>query len=699
MSVIRCIPGRIRFSALSVDGVRLLQQKAKVVFSQAPIKIYVTYNPRTRRGLLIFIQDDKFTQILVDLINILADDLATIPETKTQELSVTEDGQALQENPLWSISKKVIKFYTTRLLMPPVLRPFWCIYKVAPLIWQGYKSLSEGRLDVHVLDATAIISALFMRDFDTAGTIHLLLDISETLEEWTKEKSKSNIASLFIRGERPVWVMRKDNPVEISSNELIKGDLVVVRTSGEIPVDGIVADGFAMVNQSSMTGEPLAVKKTVGSEVYAGTIVEEGQVIILSEAVGDETRFARIAKILNESNGMKAHIHSHAEKLADKIVPFSFIFSGLILALTGNMRKAATVLLADYSCGIKLATPLAIRTAMIELARNGAVLKGGKHLESLSRVDTIILDKTGTLTTSRPEVVEVYPVNGFSRDFVLRQAACMEEHFPHPIAEAILEKAKQEGLDHMEDHAEIEYILAHGIATTLDGQRMVLGSRHFIHEDEGIDVNDAETVIKECTGKGLSMLYFGCGGNLAGVIAVQDPVREDAPHFIRMLEKKAMKRIIMLTGDGNETAKTVAKQLRINEYYSQVLPDDKTFLVNQLKSEGHTVAMIGDGVNDSAALTSADLGVSMKHGADIAKETSDIILTGERLDSLIDAMDISHQSMNRIRRNFLFIVASNTVFIGLGITGIITPAMMALLHNLGTVLTCVASIRPIQIKN
>ncbi len=695
MSVIHHIPGRIRFSAHSTGGVDFFKEKALELLAKADVTIQISYNLRTRRGLLIFPPDEQLTRILARLIEVLAKDLATLQKTRPEVQSALTEPQESQPHPFWAIPLKVINFYTTRLFMPPMLRPFWCIFNVAPLVWKGLMSLSRGRLDVDVLDATAIVSALFMRDFDTAGTILLLMDISETLEQWTREKSKGNIAELFSQEQESVWIMRRGEPVEIPTEALTPGDLVVVRSGGRIPVDGVVADGLAMVNQSSMTGEALAVKKKAGSEVFAGTTLEEGSIIILSEAVGAETRFSQIAKILTESEALKANVHSQAEKLADKIVPFSFILSGIVFALTRNFQKAATVLLADYSCAIKLATPLAVRAAMVEIAQNGAVLKGGKHLESLSRLDAIVLDKTGTLTQATPEVVQVCPVNGFSREFVLSQAACMEEHFPHPIAEAVIRKADEEGLEHDEDHAEVEYILAHGIATTLNGERTVLGSRHFIHEDEGIDLSNAQAAIDQCSQNGCSQLYLAWGGELAGVIAVNDPVRHDADAFIRQLEHKKMKRIIMLTGDGGKTAAGVAKELGIDEYYAQVLPHEKTQLIKDLKGQGHTVAMIGDGINDSAALTTADIGVSLKHGADIAKEACDIMITGQRLDSFIDAMDVSQKAMGRIRKNFIFIVASNTLFIGLGIGGIITPALMALLHNLGTVLTCAASMRPV----
>ncbi|MCT4535922.1 heavy metal translocating P-type ATPase [Halodesulfovibrio sp.] len=703
MTVIRSFPGRIRFAAQSPAAVQYLQQQAEKALDTIKTDVAVEYNPRTKRGLLLFEKNRELTDLLVGVIDGMAHTLSsTFVESDADgacgELVPVAEGVAQSEehveNPVWVISKKVINHYMTRMFMPATIRPYWTAFNVAPLIWEGLKSLGQRKLDVNVLDAAAVGSALAMRDFNTAGTINLLLDISETLEEWTKEKSRSDIAALFCGDKKPVWVMRDDEPVAVSPDELVVGDLVVVRSGARIPVDGIVAEGTALVNQSSMTGEPLAVEKSVQSEVYSGTVVEEGRIIIYAESVGDETRFAKIAKILTESDDRKADIHSQAVKMADKIVPFSFILSGIVYAVTRNATQAAAVLLADYSCAIKLATPLAVRSAMLEAAHNGAVIKGGKYLEHLSKLDAIVLDKTGTLTEARPEVVQVCALNGFSEEFVLQQAACMEEHFPHPVADAVVRKADEEGLVHSEDHAEVEYILAHGIATTLDGQRTVLGSKHFVHEDEHISFEGAEDVIAECSGAGLSLLYFACGGELAGVLAIKDPVREDAEQFIRNLEGMDVERIIMLTGDGEDTAASVAADLRINEYYAQALPDEKTELITSLRSEGYTVAMVGDGINDSAALTTADVGVSMKHGADIAREACDIMLTGERLDSLTDAMEVSKRVMRRIKRNFMFIVASNTLFIGLGVTGLITPALMALLHNSGTVLTCVHSMRP-----
>ncbi|BCS88107.1 ATPase P [Pseudodesulfovibrio sediminis] len=684
-----------------------MQERILADFGDDAVDLEFSYSERSGRALVRFVPDRMLTERVEEVVaNALA--IPLLPELSDcrsaalgDELACTLPAHAPGiyepaelENPFWIVAKKVFNFYTTRLLMPMRLRPYWTAFNVAPLIFEGIRNLFQRKLNVAVLDGAAIGAALAMRDFSTAGTIHLLLDISETLEDWTREKSRKDLASLFAGDGKPVWVLRKGEEVQIPQENVAVGDLVVVRAGARISVDGVVADGTAMVNQSSMTGEPLSVKRGIGKEVFAGTVVEEGKIVILTEGVGDETRFAKIAQVISDSEAMKAEIHGQAIQLADKIVPFSFVLSGVIFVITRNWMQAAAVLMADYSCAIKLSTPLAVRSAMLESAYFGALIKGGKCIEQLSKVDAIVLDKTGTLTRAIPEVVDVCPVNGYSREFILRNAACMEEHFPHPVADAVVRKADEEGLIHDERHAEIEYILAHGISTTLGGKRMILGSRHFVHEDEGIDLDVADAQIKRCTDTGHSTLYMAVDNELAGVIALEDPVRDSAYRFIRRLENMGMRRIIMLTGDGEASARTVASELDIEEFYAQVLPNDKTELVDTLRAEGYTVAMVGDGINDSAALSHAHVGVSMKHGADIAQETCDVMLTSERLDSLIDSMSISGLVMKRIRRNYKFIVASNTLFIGLGIFGFITPAVLALLHNSGTVLTCAYSMRP-----
>lgn len=694
--IVRSIPGRLRLNLGAEELYWALQKVLKEETGDDFHSMSFSYNNRNGRALAQFPSSQQLTQNIIDIIEkffpVLKQKLSegSLPVVLPQR---SEDHEL--ENPFWVVTKKVGLFYLNRALTPLSWRPFTTAWTVAPILLTGVKTLVvERKLNVDVLDAAAIGSAMAMRDFGTAGIIHLLLDISETLEEWTKEKSKRDLTSLFSGDGKPVWIIRDGQEVPVLLEDVVQGDLMVVRSGARIPVDGTVETGTAMVNQASMTGEPLAVRKDQGSEVYSGTVVEEGKIIIRSEAVGDQTRFAQIAQVITDSEHLKAGLHSEAEKMADKIVPFSFIFAGAVFAVTRNWMQAAAVLMADYSCAIKLATPLAVRSAMVESAKAGALIKGGKFIEEMAKVDAVVLDKTGTLTEARPKVIEVLPVNGFTRDYVLQHAACLEEHFPHPVADAIVQLAEDEGLLHDEMHSEVDYILAHGIASQLDGKRVVVGSRHFIHEDEGISLGPVEEYITECASHGYSTLYLGIGGKLAAVFSLEDPLRQSSLRFIRRLEGSGVKRIIMLTGDGEQAANNVANVLGIKEYYSQVLPEDKTALVKELREEGYTVAMIGDGINDSAALSSAHVGVSMKHGADIAREACDVMLTGERLDCFIDSMEISKKAVKRIKKNFSFIVGSNTSFIGMGVAGIISPAVLAFLHNSSTVLTCVNSMRP-----
>ncbi len=706
MTIVRSFPGRIRFSADSEQVLSIIGEQLKNKLGERADGIELRYSARSRRGLATFTPDRAFTDRVAGVLEAVLGPSDPAPAPPGENAACGGTAQWLPapvrnaiepggiEHPVWVIGKKVAAFYMTRAFMPATIRPYWTVFSVAPLILAGVKSLFRGKVDVSVLDAAAVGSALAMRDFNTAGTINLLLDIAETLEEMTHEKSRKDLESLFQGDGKPVWVREEGREVQVLPGDLNSGDLVVVRSGSRIPVDGVVSEGTAMVNQSSMTGEPLAVKRGPGKSVFAGTVVEEGKIVIHSEGVGEDTRFAKIAQTISDSETMKAEIHGQAIQLADRIVPFSFILSGVVFAFTRNWMQAASVLMADYSCAIKMATPLAVRAAMVESAQRGAVIKGGKFLEQLAKVDTVVLDKTGTLTEARPRVVEVCAVNGYSRDFILRNAACMEEHFPHPVAAAVVHRAEEEGLGHEERHAEVEYILAHGIATMLDGKRMILGSRHFVCDDEKVPVNGAEKQLQRCTEGGHSTLYMAVDGELAGVIALEDPLRPSAHRFIRSLEGMGMKRIIILTGDGEAPARAVAGELGIREFYAQALPEEKTALVDSLRAEGRTVAMVGDGINDSAALSRANVGISMKHGADIAREACDVMLTGDRLDSLVDAFSLSKRVMGRVKRNFGFIVGSNTLFIGLGISGLITPAMLALLHNSGTVLTCVNSMRP-----
>lgn len=587
-------------------------------------------------------------------------------------------------------------FLLSPYLLPPAVSAALTVTGALPFLKRGAIALARRAVTVDVLDASAIAAAVGMGEFRTAGVISLLLKTGEYLEEWTRERSRRMLSSLFQSGEEYAWIVEEGVERRVRVADVRPGELVVVRTGGRIPVDGVVAEGEALVNQASMTGEPLPVLKREGLMVYAGTAVEEGRLSIRVVSAGDDTRVARIVKAIEESELLKADVQSKAEGLAERIVPYSFLLSGLTWLLTGSAARAASVLLVDYSCAIKLSTPLTIMAAMTHAARRGILIKGGKFIQKLAEADVFVLDKTGTLTQAAPRVVDVVPFNGFSREFILRNAACVEEHFPHSIATAVVKRAAEEGLVHEERHAEPEYILAHGIATRLSGKRICIGSRHFIHDDEGIDTSCAEEVIKEYADRGYSLLYMALDRELAGIVVIEDPLREDSRRFLRLLREGGVGRVIMLTGDSDATARQVAQKLAIREYMAEVFPERKTEVVERLKSEGRVVTMVGDGINDSPALSRADVGISMRDGADIAREACDVLLMRGELTDIIHARRISRQAMDLIQQNYRYIVGINTSLIGLGLLGAIPPSLSALMHNSATVLVTLNSLRPLQ---
>jgi heavy metal translocating P-type ATPase len=578
-------------------------------------------------------------------------------------------------------------------LIPMPLKPFIAFYGAMPIFKKGIKSIFKGHLNVDVLDSSAIGAAIGMGDFRTAGVISFLLKVGDYLEEWTKQRSRRILTEAFKADDEYAWVKIGDTEQMVNTSDLRKGSLVVVRTGGRIPVDGIVIEGEAMINQSSMTGEPLSVAKRKGLTVYAGTVVEEGTLLIEASCVGDETRVAKIVKVIEEAEHLKAEVQSYAERLADRIVPYTLLMSGLTYAFTGNPLRAASVLLVDYSCAMKLSTPLSIMAGIIKAAKEGVVIKGGKFIEKLARADVFVIDKTGTLTEASPQVMDVIAFNGYERDYILRYAACVEEHFSHPVASAVVRKAKEENILHEEEHSDVEYIVAHGIASTIKGKRILVGSEHFIKEDEGIDTRIARRVIKGLVEKGHSILYEAIDNKLAGIIAIEDPLRKDSHSFLEMLKKSGIKRIIMLTGDNESSAKNIAEKLGINEYFGEVLPESKADIVREIKKEGHIVTMVGDGINDSVALVSADVGISMKHGADIAKEACDVLLLNGNLTGIIEARAISQRAISVIKQNFKSIVGINSLLIVSGLLGLITPAVSAFAHNVTTVAVTANSLR------
>lgn len=583
-----------------------------------------------------------------------------------------------------------------RPLIPPPIRPILAIYGALPYLKKGFIALRRKQMNVDLLDASAIGAAMATREFFTASVIVALLKTGDYLEEWTRGESRRLLSDMFHTGDEWAWVLREDEEIRIPLEEVVEGDTVIVRMGGLIPVDGLVVEGEALVNQSSLTGEGLPVAKRIGLSVYAGTAIEEGGLRVRALQVGDQTRAARVVKTIEAAEVVKAESQSKSEQMAERIVPYSFLLSGLTFLLTGSVSRSAAVLLVDYSCAIKLSTPLAILTSLARSARHRVLIKGGKYLEKLARADAFVLDKTGTLTEATPEVAEVVHFSGFTREFVLRQAACVEEHFPHPVATAVVRQAESEGLAHAEEHAEVEYVLAHGIASWLQGKRIVVGSRHFVHEDEGVDVSAGDPYVQSFAERGNSILYVAVGGELAGLIAIHDPLREDAKHFVAALKGSGIKRIVMLTGDNEATARTIAGNLGIEEFYAQALPDRKVEVIKELQAEGFTVAMVGDGINDSPALSQADVGISMRHGADIAREACDVLLMDGTLDDILTARAVSREAMELVEHNFRTIVAVNSAALLLAVTGAAPPVFSATIHNLSTILVGLRSLQPLR---
>lgn len=588
----------------------------------------------------------------------------------------------------------LIRYLILRPFLPRIVRMVSAFFRALPFLLKGGRSLASGRLNVDVLDAAALGISLVRGDFRSVGLITALFAVGEFLEEWTRKKSRESLAESLAIDVDTVWVKRGEAEVQVPLSALADDDLVVVRAGSSIPVDGVVAEGEAMVNQTSMTGEPLAVARRAGASVYAGTVVEEGRLDIRPTGVGSATRINQIVGFIERSEALKANVQGKAERLADAIVPYSFLLAGGVWAVTRDVARAASVLLVDYSCAIRLATPLAILTGMREGARHGVLIKGGRFIEGLAGADTVVFDKTGTLTEARPRVAEVISLNGHGRDDVLRLAACLEEHFPHPVARAVVRKAEQEALDHQEEHAEVEYVVAHGIASRLRGKRVLVGSRHFVHEDEGVPLDEFMPVVNEWAAKGYSILHLAIGGKLAGILCIEDPLRTEAAEVVRGLREQGVKRIVMLTGDGPVTAAAVANAVGVDEWRAQVLPADKADIVRQLQAEGGKVVMVGDGINDSPALSAADVGVSLRDGADLAREVADVVLSGNDLAELLVARHLAKATLRRIHLNFGSIMGLNSAFMALGLVGRAQPGMLALLHNLTTVGVALNAMRP-----
>ena len=594
-------------------------------------------------------------------------------------------GRALNNEYQEKLISKVIYHFGRKWLLPAPIRAIYTTVVSVKYIWKGIQTLAQGKIEVPVLDATAIGVSMLRGDYGTAGSVMFLLGVGERLEEWTHKKSVGDLARSMSLNVGKVWLKKDGQEILVPSEKIVAGDEIVVHMGNLIPFDGEVSNGEGMVNQASLTGESVPVRRTLGSVVYAGTVLEEGELTILVKQTGGSSRYEKITAMIEESEKLKSGLESKAEHLADRLVPYSLGGTALTYLLTRNATKALSILMVDFSCALKLAMPISVLSAIREANQHKITVKGGKFLEAVAEADTIVFDKTGTLTKAQPTVAEVVSFSETkSPDELLRIAACLEEHFPHSMAKAVVDAAKEKHLDHEEMHSKVEYIVAHGISTTINGEKAIIGSYHFVFEDENSIIPEGMEEKFRHLPEEYSHLYLALEGVLAAVICIEDPLRPEAAEIIRQLKKAGLKKIVMMTGDSERTAKAIAKKVGVDEYYAEVLPEDKANFVEKEKAEGRKVIMIGDGINDSPALSAADVGIAISEGAEIAREIADITVAADDLAEILVLRMLSNRLMKRIHKNYRFIVTFNAGLILLGVGGILQPTTSALLHNTST---------------
>ena len=685
------IPGRIR--------VHMVQPK--MTFEEADILLYYLVNlenvtkakvyERTQDAVIYY---EKDRREIIKALQKFGYDRVTVPEGLTEH-----SGRQMNAEYQEKLLMKVVMRFGGKLLIPAPVRAVWTGVRSLKYLQQGIASLKKGRLEVAALDATAIGVSILRRDMNTASSIMFLLGIGELLEEWTHKKSVGDLARDMSLNVGKVWLLREEQEILVPAKQIEPEDLVVVRMGNVIPFDGVVSRGEAMVNQASMTGEAVPVKKTAESYVYAGTVVEEGELIICVKAVSKATRFEKIVTMIEESEKLKSNLESHAEHLADQLVPYTLAGTILTWLLTRDVTKALAVLMVDFSCALKLAIPISVLSAIREAGAHNITVKGGKYMEAAANATTIVFDKTGTLTEARPTVRKVVSFCEQSEDELLRMAACLEEHFPHSMAKAVVEAARKRGLEHEEMHSKVNYIVAHGISSTIEGKRVVIGSHHFVFEDEKCSVREPwirqfETLPEEC-----SLLYLAIEHELAAVVCIEDPLRKEAADVVRALKATGLEKVVMMTGDSEKTAASVARRVGVDAYYSEVLPEDKAKFVEQERASGRTVIMIGGGINDSPALSAANVGIAIRDGAQIAQEIADITISAENLWEIVMLRRLSEALMRRIQKNYRSIVGINATLILLGVTGILQPTTSALLHNMSTLTISLTNMKNLLDEN
>lgn len=676
---------------------RVHMEQYRMTYEQADTLLYVIHNhrnvtfvkvyDRTADAVIEYVGDrEQIIELLRHFHYESANEPQTVIKTSGRELN-----NSYQEKLIGS----VVWHYSKKLLLPLPIRIVLTIGRSVKYIGIGLKCLLQRKIEVPVLDATAITVSLITKDFSTASSIMFLLGIGELLEEWTHKKSVDDLARSMSLNVSKVWLRTPENQeILVESSKIEKGDKVVVHMGNVIPFDGEVLDGDAMVNQASLTGESVPVQRTVGNTVFAGTVVEEGEITIRVKEVEGNNRFDQIVTMIEESEKLKSELEGKAEHYADKLVPWTLGATGLTYLLTRNVTKAMSILMVDFCCALKLAMPISVLSAIREASLYNVTVKGGKFLEAVAEADTIVFDKTGTLTKAHPTVVDVVNFNDeYSSDDMLRVAACLEEHFPHSMAKAVVDAASKKGLSHEEMHTKVEYIVAHGIATSINGKRTVIGSYHFVFEDEKCVVPAGKEQLFESLPLYYSHLYLAVEGMLSAVICIEDPLRDEAAAVVTSLKKAGISKVVMMTGDSERTASVIAKKVGVDEYYAEVLPEDKAAFVEREKAKGRKVIMIGDGINDSPALSAANVGIAISDGAEIAREIADITVGSDDLYQIVTLKYISNALMKRIKSNYRKIVGFNSGLIALGVAGVLPPTTTALLHNGSTILISVNSMK------
>lgn len=676
---------------------RVHMEQYRMTYEQADTLLYVIHNhrnvtfvkvyDRTADAVIEYVGD---REQIIELLRHFHYESANVPQTV-----IKTSGRELNNSYQEKLIGSVVWHYSKKLLLPLPIRIALTIGRSVKYIGIGLKCLLQRKIEVPVLDATAITVSLVTKDFSTASSIMFLLGIGELLEEWTHKKSVDDLARSMSLNVSKVWLRTPENQeILVESSKIEKGDKVVVHMGNVIPFDGEVLDGDAMVNQASLTGESVPVQRTVGNTVFAGTVVEEGEITIRVKEVEGNNRFDQIVTMIEESEKLKSELEGKAEHYADKLVPWTLGATGLTYLLTRNVTKAMSILMVDFCCALKLAMPISVLSAIREASLYNVTVKGGKFLEAVAEADTIVFDKTGTLTKAHPTVVDVVNFNDeYSSDDMLRVAACLEEHFPHSMAKAVVDAASKKGLSHEEMHTKVEYIVAHGIATSINGKRTVIGSYHFVFEDEKCVVPAGKETLFESLPLYYSHLYLAIEGKLSAVICIEDPLRDEAAAVVNSLKKAGISKVVMMTGDSERTASVIAKKVGVDEYYAEVLPEDKAAFVEREKAKGRKVIMIGDGINDSPALSAANVGIAISDGAEIAREIADITVGSDDLYQIVTLKYISNALMKRIKSNYRKIVGFNSGLIALGVAGVLPPTTTALLHNGSTILISVNSMK------